>query len=142
MLVHNTAGVLMLMAAVDAPHAETGIPGETPEIRSMSIASVAEKFTRACSTTFQIKATAKAKHAKLVDLARSKYPAAYKELIATSSFNQADCVKAGVNFYCNVRSDEFLELTDQARTKLNEIVPGIKFDGSTVPKECKNRSPL
>ena|ERR1700730_13457276 len=142
MLVRNTAGILMLMAAVDAPNAETSIPGATPELLLMSKATLAEKSIRVCSTTFQIKASARAKHAEWVELARNKYPAAYKDLVGTSGLDQADCVKAGFNFYCNIRSDGFLELTEQARTKLNQLVPSMKFGEGTFPKECKSRSPL
>ena len=142
MLVRNTAGVLMLMAALDGANAETSIPGVTADVRLMSKATSAEKSTRACSTTFKIKAGAQAKHAEWLELARRKYSAAYNELVAPAGLDQANCMKAAFNFYCNIRSDEFLELTEQARTKLNQLVPGMKFGEDTFPKECKNRSPL
>jgi hypothetical protein len=124
--------------------AETNVPGETPEIRAMGHATGAARSVRGCPTTFQIKSSAKAQHAEWLEMARTKFPAAYNELFeSTKSFSdQTDCVKAAVNFYCNIRTDDFVELTEQARSKLNSFVPDMRFSDATSPKHCNNRSPL
>jgi hypothetical protein len=137
-------GILALFAAMNVAQAETSVPGETPEIRAMARATAAARSVRGCPTTFQIKSNAKAQHTRLLEIVRTRFPAAYSELSeSTKSFSdQARCVKAAVNFYCNIRRDDYIELTDQARNKLNGLVPGMTFSDATTPKECKNRSPL
>jgi hypothetical protein len=137
-------GILALFAAVDVAQAETAVPGDTSEIRAMARATGAARSVRGCPTTFQIKSSAKAQHARWLEVARTRFPAAYNELFeSTKAFSdQTDCVKAAVNFYCNIRTDDFVELTEQARNKLNSFVPGMKFSDATSPKHCNSRLPL
>jgi hypothetical protein len=137
-------GMLAFFAALNVAQAETTVPGDTPEIRAMAYATGAAKSVRGCPTTFQIKSSAKAQHAQWLEMARTRFPAAYNELFESTKLlsDQTDCIKAAVNFYCNIRRDDYVELTEQARNKLNSFVPNMKFSDATSPKECKNRSPL
>ena len=122
------------------------VPGETPGIRQMGLAVSAETTVRRCPTTFQIKPQVAQRQASLVELARTRYPRSYEEFMAKADQQagaaQGNCVRAAVNFFCNVRRHEFLELTGPARKKLNEAISSLRFDETTFPKTCRDQSPL
>ncbi len=112
---------LLVLGTVTAAFAQGTLPGETPEIRRMALATAAEGSVRGCPTTFQIRPKLVAEHAALLRAAMERYPKSFDEMVnmtASHGGDQRNCIRAATVIFCS-ENEPFLELKEPARKALS-----------------------